>query len=199
MQKKGNIMNIDKMIEDFEKAKNLVLSKKNQEPKDDTDILFHWILNTECNPYATFQSDIAVQCERVESLKDLYHNIHHALEDDGELTLVNFLHGREVKPMAIFDAPNNYQTFEEFENKILENHPKHPAIKTGVELFEGDIKDFVKKAEEYHVNSIKRCYLMDGARFGAKEANKHYKDYGCFDPEWEKDIKSINRVKRSKP
>jgi hypothetical protein len=196
-------MNVNKMVENFKEAEKLIRLKQKTDPKTDSDILFHWILKTEANLYQVFERDVADICSKIENLVDLYHEIHHALEDDGDLTLVNISSGKNNYFMVIFDSPTNYKDFKVFSDRVKNNYPEHSLpnfeIKTEVNIFEGNIKDFVEAAEHQHVKKIKKCYLMDASRFGASHAKKHYEKYECFDEDWKDEVFPIEeklKIKR---
>lgn len=207
IKKLGDCMNIEHMINNFEKSKELVFDKLSNKPENDTDILFQWILKTETNPYQTFEKNVAPSCESIESLANLYHEIHHALEDDGDLTLVDVTRGKNRHLMIIFDSPGNYEDPKIFNDKVKANFPEHRSVNfkitTDVNVFKGSVTDFVEQAETEHVKHIKNCFLMDASRIGAEHATNNYKKYECFDEKWGAEVvpieERLKRQRRQKP
>jgi len=97
---------LEQFEEHFEDAKhtfnNIIMKGEN-----DAAILFKWIAENDINEWSIFHEG-ASGCSSLEGWVGMYHHLHHALYDDGEVTFVK-TEGQGPKIVFYWKKENNFE------------------------------------------------------------------------------------------
>lgn len=179
-------MNLEKLKRNFENAYSFCVKKQKEVPTTPTDKLFHWILNTEENPYCYFvQGGHASWTYSVQGLDGLYSQIHHALEDDGELTFVTI----NGEPMIDFRGPWDFESDKKYCDTLAAEvstnlHFLPFENEVEVKILEQDVDEFIRLREEYSTRHLRDCFKHEARARGKEFAVDLYRSKPFFKESW---------------
>lgn len=187
----SELLNLVKFEQEYNKAIQSICSYL--EPTDcepPMHELVRWMLDTDINPYSYLQKNMASYAQTAEGFKTLLGLIYHALYDDGDIEFVSV----DGEPRIVF-ANRWDDNFRDIvlsqQEKNMEKRPVFGEIKP-IEILALDIepKDFGVLCDKYHEQGIKKCFIIDAARFGVEYAKDCYSGYKCWNDNWIKDCES---------
>jgi hypothetical protein len=144
--------------------------------------LVKWLLTTDASPYGYLTEDCRGMTSSAESFAQLLHAIHHAVEDDGEITFVTV----KGQPRIVF--ANRYDEY--FMGVVLDSSEKDLNYHDKVEVLDITPNEFGRVYDEYIAQRTKKCFLFDAARHSLEFAISNYKHYSCWNDSWVEEYNS---------
>jgi hypothetical protein len=132
---------LEQFEERFEDAKSRYLEIMKGE--NDAAILFKWIAENDINEWGIFHNG-AHGCESLEGWVSMYHHLHHALYDDGDVTFVNTAW---QGPKIVFYWKNE-KNFEEVFYKSVGKHLKKSFTISG---YFNNVQEFIAEYERHEI------------------------------------------------
>ena len=156
-------MNLEHYEQNIIKAKEKYLEI--MEGNDDAAILMKWMASSdEYSPYSVFlEKNIASCCSTLEGFVDLYHLLHHALYDDGDITFVK----TNYYPVAIFywaGEPN----FKEYYNSLVQEGCENLFEING---YYNNVQEFISAYDQHHIKMEEIYEALEKRAKGIKNEN----------------------------
>ena len=177
-------MDIIKFKEDADNAFKICNKIKNNIPEKESDKLFHWVLNTEINANDIFVDKAdAGSCSSILGLELIYILIHHAIEDDGELSFVSV----DGEPQIIRAISQDFDNNDSFLEHVEKTYGISTKSKPHFEILDVTVDEFIFLAEKYRIEKIKKSFLE--AVLTEDEVDKYVQQYKdsyphIFQDEW---------------
>lgn len=180
-------MNLNKMIEHFEEAKDHLMTIRDGQPDDETGRFCQWLVRTDINPFSLFADNAhASRCSTIEGLYDLCLSIRHAFTDDGSMSFVMI----NDTPAIVMTHPSDFISEAEFLAYVKSCDKAAPLRgNTSYKVLDITPDEFIKAREDYEVANLKNCFFFDGEFLGPDVAVKEYQDTPGFDPNWIEELK----------
>lgn len=144
--------------------------------------LLDFLLTTDINRYMFLQEPWAGRIGNVSDMLSLFYAIHHAVYDDGAISIVSV----NGYPRLVFSHPSDFDSFEAFCHSFLSDAEKRFSAK--VELLDISFNDFGNAVIAAELTHLKRCYVHDAANNGIEFANQAYSKYTLFSPDWSTEL-----------
>lgn len=110
--------------------------------ENDAAILIKWMIENEINPYGVFhETGYAHQTNTLEGLVGIYHIVHHALVDDGEITFVK----TNYYPRILFYWKHEDDFQEHYERLVQSNCEKLFTISGYLDT----VQEYISEYERY--------------------------------------------------
>lgn len=136
-------MKLTQFEEKFATAKEKYLSIMKGE--DDAAILFKWIAENNINEWGIFHEG-ANGCDTLEGWVSMYHHLHHALYDDGDVTFVKTsIHG----PRILFYWKNENNFEEVYFKNVADYLKKSFEIIGYIDTVQEFIAEYERHDQEY--------------------------------------------------
>ena len=140
-------MNLEKYEKSFADAREKY--HEIMQGKDDAAILIKWMVENDVEPYSVFhENGYAHQTNNLEGLIGLYHTLHHALYDDGDITFVK----NNYYPVIVFywKGENNFQ--EHYDSHVSRTYERMFKIQGYLDT----VQEYMKEYERVHAEWIAR-------------------------------------------
>lgn len=137
--------------------------------------LVRWLMCSEVSPYGYLPRSRAGLTHTAEWMLDLLNEIHHAVYDDGDITLVLF-NGR---PVIIFACQHE----AEFADKVVKafSHASDRRNFNTVEVLGDSIQEFVDRLQDYYEKQMRRHFIKTASIYGVEFAKDLYSEYSGYD------------------
>lgn len=136
----------------------------------------NWLLETDINPYTIFHENIANKLSTAEGFSSVLDQVNHALFDDGDICFPVIKH----YTMISFSDKFDFKLDHVFSDLFIESFKRHDTNVT----FLSSIDEFMERANENHIKSIKRAFKHDVNRLGLEYTVQHYSSYKDFNESW---------------
>lgn len=136
--------------------------------------LVRWLMCSEASPYSYLPRSRAGLTNIAEGMLDLINEIHHAVYDDGDITLILF-NGR---PVIIFACQHE----AEFADKVVKafSHESDMRNFNTVEVLGDSIQEFVDRLRDYFEKEMRRHFITTTSIYGVEFAKEHYSGYSWY-------------------